>query len=80
MRDTEIRGREETETVIQVPASPRLPVPASHSSSFPFSSFVLSLVSSQKFLNVRVLGTSQAFVRPTENDVSIAHHHYLAIS
>ena len=45
----------------------------------PPSSFILSLVSSQKLLNVGILGTSQAFVRPAENDVSIAHHHHLTV-
>ena len=47
----------------------------------PPSAFILHpfLVSPQKLLNVRILGTPQAFVRPAENDVSIAHHHHLAV-
>ena len=78
-RDTEIRGPGESETY----SSPRAAAsPSLRVSQFFIFIFILHpfLVSSQKFLNVGVLGMSQAFVRPAENDIPIAHHHHLAIS
>jgi hypothetical protein len=44
------------------------------------SSFILSLVSPKKLLNVWVLSLAQAFVGTAKNDVAFTHHHYFAVN
>src|SRR5688572_21522126 len=54
-----------------------------HPSSFQVilhpSSLILSLMSSQKLLNVWILGAAQGFVSTTKNNMALAHHHHFAV-
>jgi hypothetical protein len=36
-------------------------------------------MSSQKSLDVRILGPAQSFVSAAENDLALSHHHHLAV-
>jgi hypothetical protein len=51
---------------------------------FPFilitSSFILSLMSTKKLLNVFVVSFTQALIGAAENDVAFAHHHHFAVN
>jgi hypothetical protein len=44
------------------------------------SSFILSLVSAQKFLNVGIARVAECFIRAAENDLSVAYHQDLTIN
>src|SRR5687767_4432843 len=50
--------------------------PRFHPSSYIFHPF---LMSSQKLLNVGILGPSQALVSSAEDDVTVAHHHHFTV-
>jgi hypothetical protein len=44
------------------------------------SSFILSSVSAQKLLNVRVVGLPQGFVSPAKDDIAFTKHHDFTIN
>src|SRR5437667_5552186 len=58
--------------------------PIAHSGFFSFilhlSSFILSLVSAKKFLNVWILCFSQSFISTAENNVAFTNHHHLTVN